>query len=304
MKNKVLLLIVVFLIPIAVISFQKSETNFSLEENEQKKITVRLKEENTNAIVEIDLEDYVIGVVAAEMPASFNMEALKAQAIAARTFAVERLEKNNLDYDVKDTISDQAYITKEKMQSKWKEDYQTYLSKITQAVKETAGLILTYENKPIKAFYFAMSNGKTENAENVFKESYPYLVSVDSKWDNENLNKFNTEIYVPKKEFCQMLEISCSKINISNIKRNTSNHIEHIEINEKKFTGVELRKRLKLRSTDVKIAVEDNIIKIITTGYGHSVGMSQYGANGMAKDGNNYEQILTHYYQGTKISKI
>lgn len=304
MKNKILLLIVVFLIPIAVISFQKSETNFQLEENRKLEVKVRLKNEETDQIVEIPLEEYIIGVVAAEMPASFNMEALKAQAVASRTFAIERLDQKKDEYDLKDSISDQAYITKEKMKVKWQNDYSIYLSKITQAVEETAGEILTYEEKPIKAFYFAMSNGKTENAENVFKESYPYLTSVDSKWDNESLNKFNTDIYIPKSEFCEKLNINCKQIKISNIHRNTSNHIETLSINDKTFTGVELRKKLQLRSTDMNIQIENNIIKITTTGYGHGVGMSQYGANGMAKDGNSYKQILTHYYKGTKITTI
>lgn len=301
MQNKILILIVVVLIPIAVISFQKSETNFNLPEKE--KINVRLKTVDNNKVTNINLEEYIIGVVAAEMPASFNIEALKAQAVAARTFAYYKIKHSKKDYDLVTDITDQSYITKKEMIEKWGNNYNKYYEKIKVAVNSTENEIITYNDEVIIAYYFAMSNGYTEDASLVFSEQ-PYLESVNSKWDNSTINNFQVNIDYNKEEFCELLNISCDSLNIDNILRSKTNRVNKIIINKKEFSGTKFRELLKLRSTDFDIKITNDIINITTYGYGHGVGMSQYGANGMANDGYTYDEIINHYYTNTTLSKI
>lgn len=301
MKNKILVAVIIILIPFAVISFNKDKTNFNLPKNnlkEEKKI--KLKDQN-NSINELELEDYVIGVVAGEMPASFEPEALKAQAIASRTYAVFKMNQNK-EYDVLATTSDQVYITKEQMQEKWGDEYPFYYEKIKDAVEKTKSLIITYNNEAIESFYFALSNGYTENSLAVFNEQQDYLISVESK--DENTSKAIKTITISKEEFCNKLNVLCDSIVIKDIIRNASNRVETININNNIYTGVEIRKKLDLRSTDFNIEQQDSLIAITTNGYGHGVGMSQYGANAMAKEGKTYQEIISHYYQNTKINKL
>lgn len=301
MQNRILVLIVVILIPIVVISFNKKETNFNLPKNN---ITVRIKDVDNGEVINIDLEEYVIGVVAAEMPASFGIEALKAQAVAARTYAYYKIKHNNSSYDLVTDISDQSYITTTEMQDKWDADYQKYYDKISTAVKSTEYEILTYEDEVIQAFYFAMSNGYTEDSSLVFSEAEPYLESVESEWDNETLNNFQVDTTIKKEAFCNLLALDCTSLNISNVQRSSSNRVNSIVINNKEFKGTEIRKLLNLRSTDFDINVSNFDINITTYGYGHGVGMSQYGANGMAKEGYTYDAILKYYYTDVILTKI
>lgn len=301
MKNKILVLITLILVPIAVISFRKNETNFNLPKKDE--VLVKLKNVDNNEVTNILLEEYVIGVVAAEMPASFNEEALKAQAIAARTYAYYKIIHNNGDYDLVTDISDQGYITKEEMQEKWKADYNYYYEKIKNAVKETENEIITYNDEVILSYYFAMSNGYTEDSSLVFEEE-PYLESVESSWDNDTLNNYQVDTTFNKEDFCNLLNIKCQNITIGKITRSKTNRVNTIVINNQEFDGTEFRHLLGLRSTDFNITIENNVINITTFGYGHGVGMSQYGANGMAKEGYKYQEIINYYYKDTEISKI
>ncbi len=246
------------------------------------------------------MQDYLIGVIACEMPASFNEESLKSQAIASRTYAYYLKSKNiSLTNDTRTQCS----ITKEKMKSIWNENYDTYYNKIKLAVESTKNLVLMYDGNIIPAYYFSMSNGYTENSISVFNENYPYLQSVSSEYEKENKNFMKT-IQISKQEFCNKLNILCNEIIISNINRNSTNRVESITINDKNFTGVNIRKILGLRSTDFNINVNENNIDITTYGYGHGVGMSQYGANYLAKKGYDYEYILKYYYKDVSISSI
>ncbi len=304
MRNKILLGIVVLLVPFVVISFKKDKTNFYLGEKKENNIIVRVKDSSTKEINEMDLEEYLIGVVAAEMPASFHDEALKAQAVAARSYALYKINNSKQDYDLVTDVTNQSYITKSEMKKRWNEAYDKYYIKISRAVNDTKNEVIIYNDEVIEAFYFSMSNGYTEEAGLVFSENEPYLVSVKSKWDNENLNGFVKNQVFSKNEFCNKLNIPCETLNIDNIERTSSNRVNKITVNKMVFYGTEVRKKLNLRSTDFDITEEvDNII-ITTYGYGHGVGMSQYGANGMAKEGYKYQDILKHYYVGTEISKI
>ncbi len=303
MKNKILLGVVVILslINIVVICTKKTDHSFFNEE-EEKKITVKTSD---NQLENLNLEDYLIGVLAAEIPASFHEEALKAQAVASRTYALYKIKTNkNENYDILADISNQAYITKEEMKEKWQEGYDHYLEKITKAVNETKNEAMFYHDEIIESFYFSMSNGYTEDASFVFSESLPYIKSVSSKWDNESLNNFEVTTTFSKEDFCTKLGIAnCQDLTMNNKTYTNTHRINTITINNQEFKGTEIRKKLNLRSTDFTIDLKDTIT-ITTKGYGHGVGMSQYGANGMAKEGFNYKEILNHYYKDISIKKI
>ena len=298
MKNRNLIIAVIFLSVIAILSsFDKKETVFLNEEK-----TVTIKNNETKEEKSLELEEYIIGVVAGEMPASFEIEALKAQAIAARSYAMNKINTSDETYDLVTDVTNQVYITTDEMKNKWQSEYDYYYEKIKNAVLETQGLVMKYNNEIISAYYFAMSNGSTEDVSLVFGESKDYLQSVDSSWD-ENVKNFIVETNITKEEFCKKLDISCDDIIIKDIKRSETNRVNEITINNKKFKGTEVRSLLNLRSTDFDIEINESI-KITTKGYGHGVGMSQYGANEMAKNGSTYEEILKHYYNNIEISKI
>ncbi len=298
MKNRNLIIAVIFLSVIAILSsFDKKETVFLNEEK-----TVTIKNNETKEEKNLELEEYIIGVVAGEMPASFEIEALKAQAIAARSYAMNKINTSDETYDLVTDVTNQVYITTDEMKNKWQSEYDYYYEKIKNAVLETQGLVMKYNNEIISAYYFAMSNGSTEDVSLVFGESKDYLQSVDSSWD-ENVKNFTVETNITKEEFCKKLDISCDDIIIKDIKRSETNRVNEITINNKKFKGTEVRSLLNLRSTDFDIEINESI-KITTKGYGHGVGMSQYGANEMAKNGSTYEEILKHYYNNIEISKI
>lgn len=247
------------------------------------------------------LENYVIGVVAAEMPATFSIEALKAQAVAARTFAYKKIINNKLNFDNLEIDKGQAYITNEEMKKNWGSKYNEYYKKISSAVLSTKEEIITYNDEAINAYYFSLSNGKTENSSSVFGEQ-KYLVSVDSPWDKDN-SSYNKSVSISLDDFKNKLSIN-EDIKINDIKRSNTNHVEKITINNKEYDGVQFRKLLNLRSTDFEIILNNDQVTINTKGYGHGVGMSQYGANSMALNGKTYEQIIKYYYKDVKISKI
>ena len=300
MKNKILFLVVVVLSFVAIGSFKKETTFFNNEEKEKKKEEVKLaiKDSETGEINNIDLEEYVIGVIAGEMPASFNMEALKAQAIAARTYAVYKMNNASANYDLVTDITNQVYITKEQMKENWQDNYEYYYKKIKDAVDSTKDLIMTYNGNVICSFYFSSSNGSTEEAKTVFGENKEYLKSVSSP-EQSNI----TKVTLTKKEFCSKLSLSCNEITINSIEKTQSGRIDTIVINNKSFKGTEVRTKLGLKSTDFEISILSSNIEITIKGYGHGVGMSQYGANTLANEGKTYEEILKHYYQNINIEK-
>ena len=295
--NKKLLITISILIPILIISFFIKETNFIMRKNNQQSVVNQITVNRKDKKITLDLEEYLVGVVAAEMPALFEIEALKAQAVASRTYVINHFSTNT---SITDTTDDQAYIDKSEMKEKWQDKYDEYYNKIKKAVESTKNEIITFKDKPIKAYYYSMSNGYTESSLNVFNEYTDYLNIIESPWDENN----EKTITISKEDFCNKLKIECSNIVISNIKKDESNRIEYLNINNKQFTGIEIRKLLSLRSTDFEIKINKENVLITTKGYGHGVGMSQYGANNMAKEGYDYKEILNYYYQNTKIGKI
>lgn len=299
MQNRILLVITIVLsLILAILSSSNNTTFFYSEPN------IKIKNATNNNIDYLNLEEYIIGVVAAEMPASFNEEALKAQAVASRTYATYKMQTSNEEYDVVTDVSNQSYITIDEMKLKWERDFDKYYEKIKNAVSATKGEIMYYEDEIVEAYYFAMSNGYTENASLVFSEDRDYLQSVESSYDNEKLKNFEVSKEFFKEEICKKLNISCDTLIFSNIKRSDTNRVNYITVNDVEFKGTIFRSKLGLRSTDFTIAESDNKIIITTKGYGHGVGMSQYGANGMASDGYSYEEILKYFYKNIKISSI
>lgn len=252
---------------------------------------------NNGKIINLELEEYLLGVVGAEMPASFNIEALKAQAILARTYALKSIKNGK---KLTDTVSTQAYKDNSELQKLWKNDYTKYYEKIKKAVNETKGIVILYNNEYIDAVYHSTSNGKTENSKNVWKNSLPYLVSVDSSWD-KNVKSYKKETIFEINEFCNILKLDVEEPITYEIIHNETGRVRQITINNKTFSGTEFRNLLKLRSADFEIEINDEKVKVTTYGYGHGVGMSQYGANEMAKQGYSYIQILKHYYTGVVI---
>jgi len=261
---------------------------------------VKVKVYRSNGkVVTLSLEDYVIGVVGAEMPASFHLEALKAQAVVARTYAMNAISNGK---KLTDTVSTQVYKDNSQLKSMWGNSYSTYYQKVKSAVQSTKGVVLTYQGNYIYAVYHSTSNGKTEDAKNVWDKSEPYLKSVSSTWD-KNVSSYEKKI---TKEFTVLnktLGLSVDKNTAISVVRNASGRVSTITIGNKQYTGVQFRNLLGLRSADFDI-IKDRGFEITTRGYGHGVGMSQYGANEMAKNGYQYKQILNHYYTGIAYKTI
>lgn len=243
----------------------------------------------------LKVEEYLIGVVACEMPASFHEEALKAQAVSARTYLYNELSK---DLNKQLTDDDQCFNTVDEMKNKWKDEYEKYYEKISNAVKNTKDLVMKKDGNLFKSYYFSTSNGYTESSLSVFNEQL--LDSVASEWD-KYANNYEVKTTFNKSSLEKILG-SFSKIEI--ISRNNTNHVLEVKVDDKTYTGIEFRKLLSLRSTDFTIKQDNENYIITTKGYGHGVGMSQYGANYLANNNYNYQEILEYYYQNIEIVKI
>ena len=314
--NRILVLVVIILIPIAIFTAPDKiaeETvspevlNISLdlpvenEQDEEVQVALSVNEDKSDAFV-MDLEDYVVGVVAGEMPASFSMEALKAQAVASRTFAMYKMDTIS-DYVLSTSINDQVYITVNEMKENWGDDFAYYYERVKEAVDSTEGEVLMYQGNVASTYYFAISNGYTDDALTVFNEDKNYLVSVSSPWD-KNFQSYTSTYTLSKEDFCHKLDITCDDILVSNVVRAANNYVRKITINGTTFTGIDVFQKLNLKSTDFTITVNPDSVSILTYGFGHGVGMSQYGALGMANAGYTYQDILTYYYPNTEIQKL
>lgn len=260
-----------------------------------------IKFNNGGVISNIDLEEYVIGVVAAEMPAAFHSEALKAQAVVARTYAMKKASQG---ITLVNSTSHQVYNTVEQMKAKWGSSYSTYYNKIKAAVNATKGKVLKYNGSYIEALYFSMSNGKTELPTYVWSTNYPYLQVVSSSWDADiSAAKYTvTMTYAKLSSKLGVTVDENSEIKI--LSRTAGDRVNEISIAGKTFTGVKVRSLLGLRSADFTITKTSTGVSITTKGFGHGVGMSQYGANGAAKAGYTYKQILNHYYSGASLVSL
>jgi len=264
-------------------------------------------------VEKLELENYLVGVVSAEMPAEFSAEALKAQAIAARTYVVRKLVQTgqtDQGYDVDTTEKTQAWNSDQAMRSKWGLfRYLAYKRKISSAVKQTKGLVLTYGGDYVQAFYFS-SAGRlpTERAEEVWGAALPYLTNV--RPEVEEKGKFVSTVSFTPKELDAKLGTTLAKKSRTSqqdlkvLERTSAGRVKTLKIGGKVMEGTTVRTALNLRSTDFTLGVENNKLVLTTYGNGHAVGMSQYGANSLAKQGKNFQEILLHYYPGSELTNL
>ena len=284
--------------------------------DESTEIEVLLGEET----VRMSLFDYLVGVVAAEMPASYPEEALKAQAVAARTNLVYKKKireerpasASHKDADICGNYAHcQAYANGERQREKWGDRYEEYLSAVKSAVRATDGEIVTSGGKPISAVFHSISSGKTENASDVWGSEIPYLHAVESPWDRE-AGKYRTEVSLTEDEFKDVFlakfpEAILPELPegwISAVTRSASGGIIEMTVGGVSLSGRAFRNLFGLRSANVEFAFDGGEITMITLGYGHGVGMSQAGARGMAAEGKTAEEILAWYYTGTETERL
>ena len=279
---------------------------------------IKVLHKESGQIEEFFIDEYLYGVVSAEMPAYYEIEALKAQAVAARTYTIYQILNNKRKHGEADICDDstccQAWITKEKRMERWsEEERENYWKKIVSAVNSTAGKIITYNKEVINAFFHSNSGGKTELASNVWigGKDLPYLQSIETSGEDA-YSQYSSEISISKTGLLSKLKKEYPDIQINfeeseNIKildYTQSGRVKTVKFGNTEIAGTKVRSILGLKSTNFSIKIEGNNVIFSVTGYGHGVGMSQTGADSMAKAGSNYEEILKHFYTGVEISTI
>ena len=306
MKKILFITIVIIFIPFVIVCFYKIDEKKEIKLNYVSNTIIRVKRISTENIEFLPLEEYIVGVLAGEMPIYFEKEAFKAQAVAARSYALKRIEYNkDNDYDVVDSIINQVYLDNDYLKSAWGSDYTENINKLREVVNETSLEYLDYDGEVIDAMFFSTSNGYTETASMVFNVDLPYLQSVKSSWDEKTSSAFRSVTTIPIEDFYNKLNLEYSdSLDVKILKRSSTNRIISLSINGIEFTGKTLYDKLGLKSTDFSLKKDGNNIVVSTVGYGHGVGMSQYGAEGMAEEGYDYKDILKYYYTGTTIKKI
>lgn len=270
--------------------------------------TFKVKLTEQGKIIELSAKDYIYGVVCAEMPAEYSEEALKAQAVAAYTFALYRKQENSgKEYDITDsTTPDQAYMTDEAFKKREGSNYEVYKAKIKAAVDTVFGQVITYEGQIVLPIFHDISGGKTESAEVLWGGSYPYLQPVESVGDLMNPD-YLSEKAVTSDDFKSALKEYNITFSgepegwIGDIKRSESGTVLTAEICGVSLKGSELRTALSLRSANFDVSCSDGSFRFSVRGHGHGVGMSQYGAQFMALQGSGYKEILKWYYKGCEI---
>lgn len=328
--RKILLYILLFVVicfTIPILFTKRQEKQVSIDLNEKNNVTeakkeydykqyntIKLWHAKTSSIEDLPLDEYLYGVVSAEMPASFENEALKAQAIVARTYTLYKIINNSAKHEGADICDDstccQAWISKEDRLAKWEENTrEEYWNKIMQAVDNTKGKIITYQGEPINAFFHSNSGGKTETTINVWGgDSYPYLQSVSTSGEDA-YSQYASEVILSKQDFINKMKEKHTDFSIDFSLENCIEILEYtegervktIKIGNLELSGVEVRTILGLKSANFKVSIEQDMIKFTVVGYGHGVGMSQTGADSMAKQGSNFEEIIKHFYTGVEV---
>ncbi len=281
-------------------------------QTEEKQETISVFRTVSNTAEEVSFFEYICGSVAAEMPLAYNEEAIKAQAVACYTNALrEKQSGNNKNGDISDnTAVHQGYIDKSQRKEKWGSDFEKYEKKLQNAVKDVEGTALYYNNELCIAAFCAISNGKTEDAENLWGAKVPYLVSVESEGDILS-PAYASTVSFSQEEFLKIaegLKVDTKKVTdltkaVNITKKTPSGTVLTATIGNKTFTGEEIRKAFSLRSPTFAIKATENAVTFSVSGYGHGIGMSQYGANYYAEKGYDYKEILEHYYTGVEINK-
>lgn len=295
--------------------------NSDSESNNQNLGTFKLLRTATGEVLELSASDYIKGVVSAEIPMDYEVEAIKAQAVAAHTYALRMrdVQKSSEDDGLKgadfsdDSSKYQAYVSREEFDEMYGDKAEEYWKKCSDAVDEVIGKVMLYQNEPIAAAFHSTSSGKTESAEVVWGNAFEYLIPVDSAAD-QNAPSYSAEKKFAYSEAESALKGAFSDIVLSEDKAglfqikssSDSGTVTEIQVGSMTLSGVQLRSVLGLSSANFTVSYqsEDDSYLFSSKGLGHGVGMSQYGANEMAKGGKNYEEILKHYYTGIELSSL
>ena len=292
----------------------KEDTN---QQSDRASKTIKLLHSETGQIEELNLDEYLYGVVSSEMPASFEMEALKAQAVVARTYTIYQTTNNSCKHENADICDNyaccQAWISKEDRFAKWDaEEAESNWNKIVEAVNSTSGKIITYNGEAINAFFHSNSGGVTESSVNIWGGvDYPYLKSVETAGE-DGYTQYSSQVQFSKqdllnkiKEKYQDCEMDFSQQNcIQILEYTTSGRVKTIKFGNKEIAGTEARTILGLKSTNFTFSIDVDTVTFSVIGYGHGVGMSQTGADSLAKSGSNYEQIIKHFYTDVEITEL
>lgn len=293
----------------------QTQTSNQNEYNYNKYGTISLLHKKMGEVEQVNLDEYLCNVVSAEMPANYEIEALKAQAIVARTYTIYKIL--NKKHDTADICDDstccQAWISKNDRLARWEESQrESNWQKIVSAVNDTKGKIITYDDKPIDAFFHSNSGGVTEVPVNVWGGTgYPYLQSVETSGE-DTYTQYSSEVVFTQEQLINKLKEKYSDISIdfSNnddikiMEYTESTRVKTVKFGNHEISGVEARSLLGLRSTNFEISIDDDNIKFSVKGYGHGVGMSQTGADSMAKQGSSAEDIIKHFYTGVEVSEV
>jgi stage II sporulation protein D len=305
-----ILMFLLFAIPLVLL--KDSEKKLEKDINPDTDLIIDVYMDDIDKVVTMNFEDYILGVVAGEMPASFHVEALKAQALAARTYTMLRMRQFGgsgcSKHPEAEICTDSTHCQAYKNPAAVKKD----MDKLKEAVYGTAGEVIVYDNRLIDAVFHSTSGGKTENSEEIWSNKVPYLRSVISQYE-EHSPKYVTQQEVSIDNFIKSIKeldsgVNINKKNIKNeikiLERSEGGRITRLRIGDKNFDGMDVRNVLGLNSSNFNYTVGLGKIVFTVIGYGHGIGLSQYGADGMAKNGAGYRDIVMHYYQGVDIVDI
>lgn len=313
-------IILIFAMPLIFTNQFKTEEVLSSDMEEEEKFDygdysqIKLLHIEDGSVEDLDLDSYLYGVVASEMPASFEVEALKAQAVVARTYTIYQIRNGNKHENA--SICDsanccQAWISKENRFARWEEDLrEEYWKKIVSAVNDTKGKIIFYNNEPINALFHSNSGGKTELAINVWGGSFPYFQTVETSGEDA-YSSYNSEIEISKDELIKVMLENYSEFEINFEDKNCisilefteGDRVEKIKIGNIEMSGVEARKKFGLKSAKFNFEILENSVKFTVIGYGHGVGLSQCGSDSLAKSGMKFDEIIKYYYKDVVISE-
>lgn len=325
MKNGLIftLLLALLIMCIPLLSLGKNKKTDKIESSlsspEHKSVTFLMLDLSQNKVISADEKDFLIGAVACEMPLSYHKEALKAQAVSTYTYSI-RLKKQQEQkkseellgaYFTVDTKNYVGYATKDQLKERFGSNFDLYYKKLDEAVNEVLGQIMTYESEPILAAYHAISNGKTETSKNTWGSDLPYLQPADSQGDKICAD-YESKVTVPKNELTTSLKSKFPDIVFpedlsrlfENTEKSSSGTILTVTIGDTKIKGSEIRELFKLRSPTFSVQFKDDSFIFTVLGYGHGVGMSQNGADFMARQGSSYKEILAHYYNGAELGVL
>ena len=284
-------LLLIYIIPLSTLITKKENKFFHGE-------IISVYDAEKREIFTVDLEEYVLNTVAKEMPVSFDEEALKAQAVAVRTYTLKKREAKNQKHPEADICTDSNHC----MAYSFGNIDAKYRAKLEKAVNETKGETLLYDNKLASTVFHAISSGKTENASDVWGGEVPYLISVECD-DDKTVDGYVSSVTVPYEEFLRKINGKNYDKVIGEEDRTKAGTVKNIVLCGKEITGAKIRELFNLRSSNFKIEEKEETFEFTVYGYGHGVGMSQYGANHLAKKGFSYEEILNHFYPGTVLKK-